>query len=80
MSKPKSPVLPRPAQLRAQAPVLLLGDRSRVAKLAEGDEETAGTAAPERVGELWLYGVVGGYWSTPRSPSSSTASPPPPRP
>ena len=64
MSKPKSPVVPRPAQLRAQAPALLLGDRSRVAELAVEDmpdEEASG--APDRVAELWLYGVVGGYWS-----------------
>lgn len=64
MSKSKSPVVPRPAQLRAQAPALLLGDRSRVAKLAAEDvPDEAGSPAPDRVAELWLYGVVGGYWS-----------------
>lgn len=64
MSKPKSPVVPRPARLRAQAPALLLGDRSRVARLAAEDApDEGGSAAPDRVAELWLYGVVGGYWS-----------------
>lgn len=48
------------AAIKADAP-LLSGDRSRVAKAATGDADPA----PENgtvVGELWLYGIVGGYW------------------
>lgn len=63
MSKPKSPALRRSADLRAQAPALLLGRRSLVAELAVGDDQSTDNPAPDRVGELWLYGVVGGYWS-----------------
>lgn len=51
-----------PAEIRAGAHALF-GDRSRSAQAATGDQATppppedAGT-----VGELWLYGVVGGWW------------------
>ncbi len=48
------------AALKADAR-LLSGEKSRVA-LAAADDDT--TAAPDTgtVGELWLYGVVGGWW------------------
>lgn len=48
------------AQVKAEAK-LLAGDLSRVATAAVGDDEPT---APEggSVGELWLYGVVGGWW------------------
>lgn len=48
-----------PAAIKASAP-MLLGQRSRVAGAEAGDD-----GAPVEngaVGELWLYGVVGGYY------------------
>ncbi|MDI6911472.1 head maturation protease, ClpP-related [Nocardioides sp.] len=62
MTKPATVLAPKyrtPAQLRADA-AMLAGTRSRVALAAAGDD------APEpetgTVAELWLYGVVGGWW------------------
>lgn len=60
MSRPTKQVrLRTAAALKADAQ-LLAGDRSRVAQAAtEDDEPTTETGS---VGELWLYGVVGGWW------------------
>lgn len=50
------------AELHAAA-TMLLGDQSRVPDGQAADDDD-GTAAPATgtVGELWLYGVVGGWW------------------
>lgn len=48
------------AALKADAG-LLAGDRSRVAKAA-ADDTPASAPDGETIGELWLYGVVGGWW------------------
>ena len=49
-----------PKQVRTDAR-LLAGEPSRVARAAVGDEQQTGEPA-QNVGELWLYGVVGGWW------------------
>lgn len=48
------------AALKADAR-LLSGNPSRVARAAIGDDEAPGGSVGT-VGELWLYGVVGGWW------------------
>lgn len=57
-----APAARTPAEIRAGARALF-GDRSRTAQAATGDQ--AAPPPPEdpgTVGELWLYGVVGGWW------------------
>jgi ATP-dependent protease ClpP protease subunit len=60
VSKKATPTIRTRAQVKAQAKALV-GDKSRVARASTGDDPAAG---PETgtTGELWLYGVVGGWW------------------
>ncbi|HTW17073.1 MAG TPA: head maturation protease, ClpP-related [Nocardioides sp.] len=60
MSQPGLLTIRTPHQVAAQAQ-MLVGDRSRVAAAAVDDETTEAPPAGS-VGELWLYGLVGGWW------------------
>ncbi|MFW6776080.1 head maturation protease, ClpP-related [Nocardioides sp. CPCC 205120] len=50
-----------PAQVRAEA-TMLAGAQSLVARAALEDDDTGTETETGAVGELWLYGVVGGWW------------------